>query len=107
MDASVPHPPIDHAIFIFLSFTRIYFTTSHPIDFINTLTPEQIIVNFQKLSLQARQLLHHIYTLLKHLIVAHPVQQQMLESAYLYAVQMIHVKFGTRSTDSPFIYPTR
>ena len=95
MDAYHPHPPIDIIVFLFQSFARIYFTPNNPIDFLGDLPPDQIIPSFQQHSLQARQTLYHLYALFYPMLASSPYHQQILESAYKNAIQMVHIKFGT------------
>jgi hypothetical protein len=98
MDPHVAHPPVDQAAYIFYAFTRIYFTHNQPIDFNQQYTPEQIPRIYIQYSEQARHVLLQIYGLLQPLVATDPIKQQSLETAYLYAVQMIHTKFGTNPT---------
>lgn len=106
MDPFNPHPPIDHASYIFHTFARLYFTTCQPIDFTKGKTFEQLFPIFKKHSLEARQVLLHLYNVLRPLVTHNQVQEQQLESAYLYAVTLIHQKFGTTQTTNPLIHHT-
>ena len=95
MDAYHPHPPIDIIVFMFQSFVRIYFTTTNPIDFLANLPADQIILAFKQHSLQARHTLYQIYRLFFPLVAPNLYHQQILETAYKGAIQMIHIKLGT------------
>ena len=106
MDPVQPHPPIDIVLYIFTAFTRVYYTSNRPIDFIQHRDRESTQLHFKTHSLQARQALFNLYTLFQPLVVANPIHQQMLESAFLYAIQLIHTKFGTVQLNAPFTYPT-
>jgi hypothetical protein len=105
MDPLVPHPPVDIATYIFIAFSRLYFTTNQPINFNYNQSGDALYSSYKRHSLQARKVLFQIFTLFYPFVTHNPVQQQMLESAYLYALQMIHTKFGTSPTTSPYIYP--
>ena len=50
----------------------------------------------------ARRVLLHIFNVLKALVAHNQIQEQQLESAYLYAISLIHQKFGTYQSTNPF-----
>ena len=106
MDALQPHPPIDSISYIFAAFVRIYTTTFLPIDFVGTQTNEQVLNSFPAYSLQARRALYHLYSHFKTLIHINPLHIQLLENAYLFSIQAIHIKFGTSQQQNPFLIPT-
>jgi hypothetical protein len=106
MDAYVPHPPIDHAVFILYAFTRIFFTSSQPIDFAYGIKPEHLNQRAQFLSLKARRALYSLYQYFVQTVVVHPYHRNLLDSAYMHALSVIHIKFQTGQTNSPFDIPT-
>ena len=102
MDPFNPHPPIDQALYIFQAFTRIYFTTCQPIDFVRNKPYEELFPIFKTHSMVARRVLLHIFNVIKPLVSHNQIQEQQLESAYLYAISLIHQKFGTYQSTNPF-----
>jgi hypothetical protein len=106
MDPIAPHPPIDIALYIFSAFTRIYYTSNERIDFLQTLPNVVLQDKFKVHSLQARRTLFMLYELFRPLVVRNQTQQQMLDTSYLSAIQLIHTKFGTTQYTPPFSYPT-
>ena len=105
MDAYVPHPPIDHAAFILYAFTRIFFTSSQPIDFTAGVKPEHLLQHSQFLSLRARRLLFALYTYFSQTVVIFPYHKNLLDAAYVHSLSVIHTKFNTTQTGSPFDQP--
>ena len=106
MDAHVPHPPIDHAAFILYSFTRIFFTSSQPIDFTVGIKQEHLLQHSQFLSLRARRILFALYTYFLQTVVIFPYHKNLLDAAYMHALSNIHTKFNTTQSGSPFQQPT-
>ncbi len=61
MDGFAGQPPTDIAVYVFFALSRIYFTSSHPIDFFKGIPQERLLSHAKFESFKARKLLFDLY----------------------------------------------
>jgi hypothetical protein len=105
MDSFTPHPPNDLAVYMFISFSRAFFTSNNPIDFFKNIPPERMRFQAKLQSFRARRILFDLYIYCQTTFASQPYQQTLITNAYLYAVATVHAKFQTNQDQSPFIPP--
>lgn len=77
------------------NIAHAYITTNDPIDFTQNHTGSQLIHILEKHSREARFILATIFLTLEPLVCHDQIELQTLQATYLYATQLIHIKFGT------------
>ena len=105
MESFTPHPPNDLAVYMFISFSRAFFTSNNPIDFFKNTPPERMRFQAKLQSFRARRILFDLYIYCQTTFASQPYQQTLITNAYLYAVATVHAKFQTNQNQSPFIPP--
>jgi len=105
MDPYQAHPPIDHAIYLFFAFTRIYYTPTQGIDFTRNIPPHSLREHYLQNSFAARRMIYNLYHFLTPLVATSPLHKRLLDTAYLSAISQIHTRFNTVQTSPPFSPP--
>ncbi len=106
MDSFTPHPPNDLAVYMFISFSRAFFTSNQPIGFFKNVPQERLRHHAKLQSFRAQRILFDLYIYCQTTFASQPYQQTHITKAYLNSIVFWHwlpIKFIIRYSNKTVI----